>query len=195
MRALKTAFGLLAATVAASALPAVAPAQELIPPGNSAVNQYTETIPTPRGNRNAEGKGKERRKSPEKTLGARNVQRLEEHGSDGRAAAALATDTAPSTSVTEADDEAEAAGGGPRGGGNDGDSAGIASGKPVDRTPARHTGPAAEIPDGSSGFGEVIGEATGSSSSGQLGLLLPLLIVAIAIWSVAYLMRHRRRVE
>ena len=52
--------------------------------------------------------------------------------------------------------------------------------------------PEVPIPAGSSGLGEVIGQATGSSSSGQLGLLLPLLILAVATWAVAYVLRQRR---
>ena len=51
--------------------------------------------------------------------------------------------------------------------------------------------PQAQNPSGSSGLGEVIGQATGSSS-GELGLLLPLLIIAVVIWSAAYLRRQRR---
>jgi hypothetical protein len=49
-----------------------------------------------------------------------------------------------------------------------------------------------ELPDGSSGLGEVIGEATGSSSSGGPGFLLPLAIVAAIAWALAYLRRRRR---
>jgi hypothetical protein len=197
MRALKTAFGVLAATVAATAFPAAVSAGELIPPGNSAVNQYTETIPTPGGHRDADSDGKKRR-SPEKALGAGNTQKLEKHGQDGHATAALAAETAPTADVpapTGDADDSEAAGGGAnaRGDGGGGQAGG------GDRTSGEAaSGPGTGSIDGasgSSGFGEVIGEATGSSSSGDLGLLLPLLIGAIAVWSVAYLMRHRRQVE
>jgi hypothetical protein len=34
---------------------------------------------------------------------------------------------------------------------------------------------------------------TGASSTGQTGWLLPLLIVAIALWALAYATRQRRR--
>ena len=50
-----------------------------------------------------------------------------------------------------------------------------------------------QIPDGSSGLGAVLGQATGSSDSGQLGLLLPLIVLATIAWSVAYLVRRRRQ--
>ena len=46
---------------------------------------------------------------------------------------------------------------------------------------------------GSSGLSRVIAEATGSSDSGDLGLLLPLLILAAVVGSAAYFWRHRHR--
>lgn len=190
--------------------PAAALAEEVVPPGNSAVNQYTETIPTPGGGRNTESKGGKQRQSPEKALGTRNAQQLEKHGSDGRATADLAAETAPSTVTTspeptegaeaasggdDTDQKQAAAGGsgGDRGGGNDGRGRGKAAIGPAQAVAVTvNTRPVADAPEGSSGLGEVVGEATGGSS-GQLGLLLPLLIVAVAIWSVAYLLRQRRQ--
>jgi hypothetical protein len=181
-------------------------AEELVPPGNSAVNQYTETIPTPGGSRNTENKGRKQSQAPHKALGSKNAQKLERHGSDGRAAAELAADTAPSTESApspEATDETDAetdgedsgekqAAGAGGGGGNDGERRGKASVGSAHAVSGTGAEQAAEGPEGSSGFGEVVGEATGGSSSG-LGFLLPLLIVAVAIWSFAYLLRHRRQ--
>ncbi|HEU4736290.1 MAG TPA: hypothetical protein VFS48_04595, partial [Solirubrobacterales bacterium] len=58
--------------------------------------------------------------------------------------------------------------------------------------PSTDSGTTTELPDGSSGFGEVLAEATGSSS-GETGLLLPLTILATAAWALAFLWRQRNR--
>jgi hypothetical protein len=160
-------LGLIGA-IAATLCPAAATAQRLVPPGNSGVNQYTETFPTAGGDAVAGDGGK---RSPKKVLGANNARRLEEAGPEGRAAAALAAATAPAS-------RAVATGHGGSGGKQAG---GGGNGRP-----------AAGGVSGSSGLGEVIGQATGASSSGQLGILLPLAIVAAAIGSLAFLWRRRR---
>jgi hypothetical protein len=46
--------------------------------------------------------------------------------------------------------------------------------------------------NGSSGLGEILRQATGSTSSGEMGLLLPLLILGALAWSVAYALGRRR---
>ena len=85
-------IGLLLAAVAATAfLPSAAVGQAVVPPGNSGVNQYQETLPGPGGN---ELPAKKQR-SPKQVLGTRNAQRLEHLGPAGRAAATLAAATAP----------------------------------------------------------------------------------------------------
>ena len=194
------------AMLALLAFPVAALAQEeLIPPGNSAVNQYTESLPTPGGDRNTESGGKTRRPSPDKALGAGNARRLEQHGADGRAAAEAAAETAPPTSVTTApSSEAEAAppppaGNGTGGGGRD---QGAPAGRQDGGDTAKQAPPAkvvqvvdVEEPNGSSGLGEALGEATGASAEGQMGWLLPLALIAIALWAFAYAMRQRRRVS
>lgn len=188
----------------ALAFPVAAPAQEeLIPPGNSAVNQYTESLPTPGGARDTESGGKTKRPSPNKTLGTGNTRRLEQHGTDGRAAAEAAAETAPATSVaTPPSSEAEAAPP-PASGNGTGGGGGTAAGQPNGGNAAEQA-PSAKViqasvdieePSGSSGFGEALGEATGVSSEGQMGWLLPLAIVAIALWALAYATRQRRRVS
>ena len=164
MSALRLGLG-LAAAIAVASLPPVAMAQRVVPPGNSAVNQYTETFPTAGGGAPASDRGE---RSPAEVLGAGNAGRLEVLGPQGRAAAVLAAATAPSRSV--AGKRAASGGGGgsrPRAGG----------------------------PSGSSGLDEVIGQATGSSSSGQMGLLLPLVIVGAVVGSLAYLWRRKRQTE
>lgn len=59
----------------------------MVPPGNSAVNQYTETYPTAKGGAPASETGE---RSPAESLGARNADKLEGLGPEGRAAAELA---------------------------------------------------------------------------------------------------------
>jgi hypothetical protein len=210
MRKPTTAIGALAATfLLALALPAAAMAEEAIPPGNSAVNQYTESLPTPTGHKDTESSGKKAPASPNKALGTRNAERLEAHGPDGRAAAETAAETAPTTARPAGDEQDEAVAAPPAGndgGGsgkgaadNDGQAArgGGPSGRKVDSADTdKAVLVSAEVdePSGSSGFGEAFGEATGVSSAGQLGWLLPLLILATAVWAFAYAMRHRRRV-
>jgi hypothetical protein len=210
MRKPMTAIGALAAMLLlALALPAASVAEEAIPPGNSAVNQYTESLPTGTGNTDTEKGGKQVHRSPGKTLGSRNAEKLEAHGPDGRAAAKAAAETAPSTSLPPVDDGEEDAVATPPandkgdGGGGKGAASGdekTGSQQPTRKQERADTRKAVLVntqidePSGSSGLGEALGEATGASSAGQLGWLLPLLIVATAIWAFAYAMRQRRRV-
>ena len=156
-----------------------------MPPGNSAANQYTEAVPTAGGGKQV-GEGNKKGRTPAKVLGSKNAHRLEAQGKQGREAAAVAAATAPS--VIAPTDERPTRESAPPSGGGEG---GGPSSKP--RSKQAQGGPA-ELPSGSSGLGEVIGQATGSSSSGQLGLLLPLAIAAATIWALAFLWRHRREV-
>jgi hypothetical protein len=163
MRSLKFGVAVGAVTIAA-VLPATAPAQAVVPPGNSAANQYTETAPSAGGDRVPPGG---RPPSPAKALGAPTADRLNGLGATGRATAALAAAGAP-PEIRHAD--------------NDG------SGRSV-LTPAEEGGAG---PEGSSGFGRVLGQATGLSSTSRSGLLV-LAIIATCLWSVAYLWRRRGR--
>jgi hypothetical protein len=182
----------LAATAAIFAFPSVASAEYLIPPGNSAVNQYTESVPTSGGPRDVNKGPKGQDRSPAEVLGKDNAQRLESRGPQGRRAAEVAAATAPSAGV------AASTGGGPEPGttkGGAGDHGESASGSGQGgRTGAGGGGTAASLDeeDGSSGLGQVLGQATGSSS-GQMGLLLPLAILATAAWALAFLWRQRDR--
>jgi hypothetical protein len=176
--AYKTRLGSLAAALAIAALPAGAAAAPYVPPGNSAATQYTEAVPTAGGPK-ATDKGKQgKNRSPGKVLGVQNTEKLDAQGAEGRAVAEVAAATAPVPLPVQptAPATVHAA---------PSESAGTANAQTAD-SPAQ-----AQIPSGSSGLGEVLGQATGSSS-GELGLLLPLLIVAVVIWSVAYLLRQRR---
>lgn len=166
MKALKTGLGSFAAAAAIFAFPSVGVAAHLIPPGNSAATQYTEAFPTAGGQQQT-GKGSNRGShSPAGVLGARNTRKLDAQGPQGRAAAEVAAATAPSVAL--------------------GNTPGASHGAGDSRS-------SSGLPSGSSGLGEVIAQATGSSSSGELGLLLPLLIVTALAWSLANLLRQRKR--
>ncbi|HYP55935.1 MAG TPA: hypothetical protein VEQ41_06505 [Solirubrobacterales bacterium] len=199
MKTPRTALLMLLATLL---LAPVAEAEELIPPGNSAVTQYTESLPTPRGQRDTESRGGKGDRSPEEALGKRNAQRLEQHGSDGREAAEAAAATAPPTDAepSDADDEDAAptpptGGAGTGGGEKPRPDAGAANASEPRGTGREPRGAGVEEPAGSSGLGEVLGEATGTSSDGETSWLLPLLVVAIAAWALTYATRQRRRVS
>jgi len=161
----------LAATIAVISVPVPAMAG-IVPPDNSAANQYTETFPTAGGGSSTEEKGGS---TPAEALGVRNARRIEALGPDGKAAAALAAATAPAGNVARPGSSGKEA---PRPGGD-----GMTSSSPV--VSGSEVG-------SSSGLSEVLGQATGSSGSGQMGLLLPLVVAATIAWSVAYLWRRRR---
>jgi hypothetical protein len=201
MMAPRTGLSLLAATIAIAAAPASAQAEALVPPGNSAATQYTEAIPTAGGPK-ATGKPQHRHgSSPTKVLGTHNTAKLDAQGPQGKETAEVAAATAPNPVAPASPGTGEATGHGSssqtEGGGSTGSArgGGQASGNHSGATAGSSTAnhPPTSEPGGSSGLGEVIGQATGSSSSGQLGLILPLAIVAVIAWSIAYLHRQRKR--
>jgi hypothetical protein len=187
MRARGTRFAVLTA-LAGFALASSAKAEYLVPPGNSAVNQYTETIPTAGGRGNVEKSHGENR-PPEQVIGPRGTEQLREQGQDGRDLTEFVAETAPAT--VRADEGADRAERGRTGS----DRPGSDSGRVAGRESGGQSGPAGEVDpagaDGSSALAEVAGEATGTSS-GQLGLLLPLALMAIAVWALAHRLRRHR---
>jgi hypothetical protein len=192
--------------LAVLAFPAAAAAEPIVPPSNSAASQYTEAIPTAGGEQKVGGH-KKGKATPTKVLGGRDTHRLESKGKQGREVAKFAAETSPapvatpepsggstSSSSGSAEPESHAAARKGHGAGKSGDDKGSAhrrAGAPGGS--GGGAGPGAE-PGGSSGFGEVIGQATGSSSSGQLGLLLPLALIGTIVWSLVFLWRQRRRI-
>lgn len=195
--------------IALLALPAVVHAEYLVPPSNSAATQYTEAVPTAGGpkatNPSHKGKGGA---SPKQVLGSRNAQRLDAQGPEGRAVAEVAAETAPATVAPAGGGAAQPthahSGGGSAGGANraasstgagNGGHSGNGGNAAANSTPGTQsaTPTAQRVPNGSSPLGEVLGQATGSSDSGQLGLFLPLIVLAAIAWSVAYVLRQRRR--
>jgi hypothetical protein len=205
MKALTIGIGFVAAI--SLAIPASAFGAEVsnsvVPPENSAATQYTEAVPTAGGDKPSDGGGK--KQTPAKVLGSKNAQKLESQGRDGREVAQVVAETAPETSAPaeptpapreRSSDTNAATHQGQKGNGASpaGDNAGKRAHHPHRSAPPVAAPPetSTELPSGSSGFGEVLAEATGSSSSGQLGALLPLAILAAIGWSLAYFWRQRR---
>lgn len=167
-------------------LPAVAAAETVVPPGNSAATQYTEAFPTSGGNTKTNS-GINGDASPAKVLGSGNAKKLESKGQVGHEVADLAAETAP-VQVSSEQSPATKPTGGHHGSG------GVNAVKPPSGGGAGAQGGDGGVSagDGSSGFGEVLAQATGSSS-GQLGLFLPLIIIGTVIWSLNFLWRQRRQ--
>lgn len=193
---LKTAIAIVA-LLASIFLPSAAAAETVVPPGNSAATQYTEAFPTAGGNavNNSGIDGGRGGSSPSKVLGHDNAKQLESKGEVGREVADLAAETSPQQSGA-AGTAGGGAGAGVEGhdatGGNGGKSGNGVGWQGGGELPSQHQIGASKAGDGSSGLGEVVGQATGSSS-GQLGLLLPLIVLGTVLWAAAYTWRRRRR--
>jgi hypothetical protein len=201
---LRMAIG-AAAVFAFVALPSAAGAESVVPPGNSAATQYTETFPTPGGNAEVNstingggggGSSKGSHRSPEKVLGSDTARHLEEHGEEGEAVADLATEAAPAA-VSRGDSGSGGAGKGERSGkgakkkkrgaGKPVPKVALSDGRVVYRAPAT----VVVVPKGSSGVSGVLSHATGSSS-GEMGVFLPLVLLAAPLCALLYLWRRRR---
>jgi hypothetical protein len=161
---------LVAAALLALSAPAAGAA--VVPPGNSAANQYTEAFPTAGGQatpgktiRGQAGGGSTQ------ALSGEEARQLEAAGPAGRALAEVVAETAP---AGVAPSGSAATGGGDSGG-----------------APGGANRAEQSQPEGSSAFREVLGQAAGSS--GDTGLLLPILVLATVIAAAAYWMRNRSR--
>ena len=178
------ALAAASAVTALLALPAAAPAEYYVPPANSAANQYTESIPGAGG----ESGGPRKTATPGATLGAGNARQLEEEGKAGEEAAEVAAETSPGELAggrsgngwngggeEEGSSSSTKAAGGSGGGSHGGKGGGAGN---------------VQQPPGSSGLGQVLGQATGTDD-GNLGLWLPLAIALTLIGSVAYGVRTR----
>jgi hypothetical protein len=162
--------------VFALVLPAGAEARTatLAPPGNSAVSQYLETVPTDRGpGVPPASQGPSRGQPPAQPggLSAAERRQLAQAGSDGRALAALV----------------------------DGTSSAGPGGSPQPAHPARGGGPGASVPasrrslagaDTRSPVASLLSAALGRDAGGGIGLLLPtLMLVGLAAVAVRFLRR------
>lgn len=198
-----TLFFLTVLTVLACTLPATtAAAGEIVPPGNSAVNQYTETFPTSEGE---EQSSLEKKKgvTPNEVLGAGNTKKLDDKGATGKAVAQFTAETAPTTSSDAGSDGSSGGDGGngksdgggkgkqPNSGGN-GQNGGPEEEESSANPGGGSAGSGGSGPSGSSGFGEIASQATGTASD-SIGLWLPLLLIAVVVWSGFYVWRNRQQ--
>jgi hypothetical protein len=222
MRSTKAAIA-VAALAASLATPAFAVGAPYIPPGNSAVNQYTETIPSAGGAVVAEGiSGGNSKGSPEKNLGHHTTKVLKQHGAEGEAVAALASEGAaapasePETESSEATEASESSGGKKSSGGSKSKGG---EGKSEKGGAAGGAGNGGSGNGGAGGTGSTSGgggggesatpqnvpvSANGSSALGQVvshatlssggsaGIFLPLALLAALVWAVVFVVRRRR---
>jgi len=190
----------MAAATALVALPAIAVGAEyLVPPGNSAAIQYTETYPSAGGHKDAENQRGNRNRSPSKVLGERNASRLEAQGPEGEAVAEVVAETAPATTAAperasenndsekEPNQEKRETGDGENSRGGAGPGSGSSRGP--DR-PAPVSGDVDQ--SGSSGLGEVLASAVGAPAGGN-GIVLPLAFLGTLAWMLAIAWRQRKR--
>lgn len=163
-------------------LTAIAPARaaalvgKVIPPSNSAVGQYVESIPTAHGNRpslsitpggsgsGGGGSSSQGGSGTPSALTGSQQRALAHQGRDGRAVAQLTRMTAPRRVLR--------------------------SGPGPSQSP-RH-GAAADAGSGSAPASGIIAALTGGGSSGAMGSLLPALLGAIALGVGVLAIRRRR---
>ena len=181
----------LATSVALLALPAAASAEYFIPDGNSAVNQYTEGVPSGGGEKSTKGAG-EKPVKPGEAIGVENTEKLEQAGGqEGREVAEVAAETAPPEIVAidgQTDGKQNGAKNQGKNSGKDAKGGGEAEGD--GEATAVVTPGSGDGPSGSGGVGEIVSAATGGSTGG-IGLLLPLVIVAAIAWGIFYAWRKR----
>lgn len=164
-------FTSLAAIAVSLAAAGPAAAQPLVPPEGSGVNQYTETLLGAEGGESTAKIGDRPPATPAKVLGKAEAAHLAALGPTGRAAAQLAATTASAPAAEK-----------PRASGAESPAAEKAS------TGHRIGGD----PKGSSGLAQILGQVTGTSDSGGMGLLLPLLMIAVAVAAVAFVLARRQ---
>jgi hypothetical protein len=153
------------------AVPSVAGALTLAPPGKAGASQYFETIPTSSGNAAPpQGGGSGHAASVAIGNGVAGSHALAKLGSDGQAAAALAVATAPVVAASS---------------GKQGASAGSQPSGSKPPTSSTAAGGSATSQPGGSAVGGVANALTGSDQGG-IGLFLPLLMLltlAVAVWA------------
>jgi hypothetical protein len=134
-----------------------------VPPGNSALDQYVEQFPGSGGDQPSDTS---KPRSPDRALGSRSAQRLEDLGSVGEAAAQLAARSDPVYGSAV---------------------------RPQNRRGGSAAFDRADAAD-SSGVLAVAKHALGlSDAGGGLGTLFPFVIAGITISLIAYALSRRRR--
>ena len=144
---------------------------EVVPPGNSEVNQYTETLPGPTNDRTVEppeapgtpgGQGSAGGGPGGGVIPDDTARELRQFGPDGRAAAALAQSNAPVAAAADA------------GGGGDVGGRSASGGNP------------------DSFFNGLLSAVTGTDDDGGLGILMLLILLGVAAAGVGHAVLRRR---
>lgn len=143
----------------------------MIPPGNSAADQYSEGFPTGAGDESANTGRPPKSASP---ITAPTRQKFESRGASGSAAVELAIESAPFGS-------------------------GASKGGRFIETNARRKGVAessgsndfGENIVGSGGVGEVVSETLGGSNG--IGMMLPIILLLVSVLAVFYTSKNFRR--
>jgi hypothetical protein len=162
---------LLAALVALALLasPGAAAAQSLktnAPPGNSAIDEYLETVPAASGNARPRPPGASGGSSSSLTAAER--ARLEKLGPDGKTLAAAIDATSPARST------------------GSGSSAGAGSGSGSPGTGSVAAG------EGRSPISQVLDVAAGRDGGGGMGVLLPAILLASLLGFITLAVMRRR---
>lgn len=161
---------LMALLVLALALPSTAQSQQTnAPPGNSAIDEYLETVPGPSGNTRPRppgqrGGGSAGRSGGGGALTPAQRARLERLGPDGRTLAAAVDATSPAPPSNTSKNE-------------------------ISRP--KSDGPLGES-DGRSPLAEVLGTVTGSDDGNGMGVVLPAILVASLLAAVLLVLLRRR---
>jgi hypothetical protein len=160
----------LVALTLALASPAMAQSPNTnAPPGNSAIDEYLETVPDPGGDSHPGPPGGD---GGGATDGAQQ-QKLARMGPDGRALARLVATTAPAAAGTDGTHRGKAAG-----------DATASAGQPVALSlTAAHAG---------SPVGAALAAAAGRDDGGGLGLLLPAILLATLVGVIVLVVMRRR---
>jgi len=176
---------LLAASLAALAIPGSAFAGSCAPPGNSGVDQYFETVPgagcnQPPGGHHHHGKG----------LSPSTNRHLASQGGAGRAVQNL-VNSSGTAGISSGGGALPSTGGNPGAGGN-GRTGGSGHGASGGKNGAAGANPSAPTASGRSLVSAILHPILSGSNSGGLGIVLPLLLGGLLVLAVVGLLRRRR---
>ena len=163
----------------ALALPASAQAQKTnAPPGNSAIDEYLETVPTASGNRPPNAPGARQHSS---TLTGAQRRQLEQSGTEGKQLEALVDATAPAPATTAPVDAPHASSGGhtPTGASTP---APLPTREAIER--AQDSAP--------SPLKATLAAAVSANDGGGLGIFFPVILLASLVGMIALAVLRRR---
>jgi hypothetical protein len=160
-----------------------------VPPGNSGIDQYTESIPGAGGNHPTSGGGGGGNHSGgggnAPTVSSSVTQALNSQGAAGQGAANLATGTAPKV-------RGEATGSGNAGAGGSGGSKGAGHGSANGADEGTGASSAGSGGHGS-GADAVAAELTGSGTGNGMGIFLPIILASTLVGALVLVALRLRR--